>query len=547
MRLRQHQQELANILSELSKSDLPVKILANVVPGGGKSKLPGLIMQRFPDFKLAWFVPRQSLARQAAIGLKADFDIDVRCSTNEINPSRGTRGFIATHTALATQPDLWRDEMIRSPYILVVDELHHAKIERSGNKLPLAKAIQDLPYKIMLGMTGTLETNDNTFIYGVDYKETARGWIPDFSESDTKVITYDRISALQENAIVTVEFHYHDGPVKWENSDGEQENTLSMSDRKQESQAIMTALRTDLADQLLENCVENWQKNGRQNGRKLLVVTADQKSAKKYHGELKTKGINSGLAISDEDTSLQTIVQFQKGGVECLVTCMMAYEGLDVPNITHLACLTHIRSKPWILQMLARAWRQTPKHKKNKCWIFVPDDPKINRVIAEIKSEDLKVIPLPLEGPGRGKNDGIFIPISGEVENINRQMLDHVDESSEEEEIISKLWQASGLSTDDPRFKAFADAIKNSKPNVPPKSDKTIDEKEKELRTFINDLCNKANFDSGSDHGTYQRKLLKRTKKPLPEQTLSELQKSRKICIEICSQAIASGRVESWV
>ena len=325
--------------------------------------------------------------------------------------------------------------------------------------------------------------------------------------------------------------------------DGIQESTLSATDRKLESQAMMTALKTDLADQLLENCLSNWQKNGRQ----MLVVTADQKSAKKYHLDLKAKGINAGIAISEEESSLQTIALFQTGRIDCLVTCMMAYEGLDVPDITHLACLTHIRSKPWIQQMFARAWRQTPWRKKAKCWIFVPDDPKINRVIAEIKAEDQKIIPYPLEGPGPGSVSGVFAPISGEVETINRQMLDHVEEVSENEEVISKLWRDSGLSEDDPRYKAFADAIKNSKPKVPPKPEKTISEKEKELRTFINDLCNKANYESGSDHGTFQTKLLKKTNKNLPEQTLPELERSRKICIDICSKVVSAERVESWV
>ena len=76
-------------------------------------------------------------------------------------------------------------------------------------------------------MTGTLETNDNSLIYGVTYNGTSRGYELDLQSFDGEVIRYSRSSALSEGAIVPVEFHYHDGPVKWEDRDGIQESRLS--------------------------------------------------------------------------------------------------------------------------------------------------------------------------------------------------------------------------------------------------------------------------------------------------------------------------------
>ncbi len=43
-----------------------------------------------------------------------------------------------------------------------------------------------------------------------------------------------------------------------------------------------------------------------------------------------------------------------------LVTVAMAYEGLDAPEVAVVAALTHIRSRPWLEQMLARATRSIP-------------------------------------------------------------------------------------------------------------------------------------------------------------------------------------------
>ena len=43
-----------------------------------------------------------------------------------------------------------------------------------------------------------------------------------------------------------------------------------------------------------------------------------------------------------------------------LVTVAMAYEGLDAPEVAVVAALTHIRSRPWLEQMVARATRVDP-------------------------------------------------------------------------------------------------------------------------------------------------------------------------------------------
>ena len=65
------------------------------------------------------------------------------------------------------------------------------------------------------------------------------------------------------------------------------------------------------------------------------------------------------------------------GAVDCLITVAMAYEGLDVPAITHLICLTHIRTKPWIEQVVHRATRMDPMagpYEEQRAYIYAPDD-----------------------------------------------------------------------------------------------------------------------------------------------------------------------------
>jgi superfamily II DNA or RNA helicase len=530
MNLRSHQQALQSILADLQPSDLPLDILADVIPGGGKSMLPGLLCHRFPRQRLAWFVPRLTLARQAALGMLKDFGIEIRESGNDTNPSRGTRGFVTTHAALTADPSLWADELRRHQYLLVIDELHHAKQLRSGEPNALASALNRLPYYVRLAMTGTLETNDRSLIYSVPYSGTARGYELDLPSFGGKVIRYSRSLALGEGAIVPVEFHYHDGPVKWEDREGIQESRLSEVDSEDEAQAVWTALRTDLADQLLANCVTHW----RQFGESLLVVTADQQTAKQYHALLSRQGVSSGLAISDADDAHADIEHFREGGFRCLVTCQMAYEGLDVPSITHVACLTHIRSTPWILQMLARAWRSAGG--KNKCWAFVPNDPRMNRVIERIRSEQDAVVPLPCdgrEGGGPGGPAG-FVPISGEVSSVTAEMLDGGIAEDPLSVQVAALCRQFNLPVDHPMAAQFISALRTG--GSTHRRDVTVADKETQCRSEIAKTCNRADYAKGSDPGTHQKRLFKAMgNRSITAMTLKELEHARSICARICS------------
>jgi superfamily II DNA or RNA helicase len=137
----------------------------------------------------------------------------------------------------------------------------------------------------------------------------------------------------------------------------------------------------------------------------MLAVVANIDDAKRYVDHLKTRGIKAAIATSD-DSALATrnINKFKeidtKSSVGCLVTVAMAYEGLDVPPITHIACLTHIRSKPWIEQMIARATRfdaPAGDWEEQMAYIYVPDDRLICNIIGRMQDEQLVAIKARLE------------------------------------------------------------------------------------------------------------------------------------------------------
>src|SRR5829696_7198951 len=73
-----------------------------------------------------------------------------------------------------------------------------------------------------------------------------------------------------------------------------------------------------------------------------------------------------------------------------LVTVAMAYEGLDAPEVAVVAALTHIRSRPWLEQMIARATRVDPNagtYETQRALVFHPDDPLFAKFRQRIETE----------------------------------------------------------------------------------------------------------------------------------------------------------------
>jgi hypothetical protein len=80
----------------------------------------------------------------------------------------------------------------------------------------------------------------------------------------------------------------------------------------------------------------------------------------------------------------------------------MAYEGLDAPEVAVVAAHTHIRSRPWLEQMLARATRVDPhagSYDAQQALIFHPDDPLFARFRLELETEQGSSVRPPRERP----------------------------------------------------------------------------------------------------------------------------------------------------
>jgi superfamily II DNA or RNA helicase len=432
VRLRRHQEEVERLCRSIAGGATGVTdILAAVTPGGGKSSLPVIAAARLlgavppgdrrgaPIEKICWVVPRDTLRRQAeeafvdpAWRAFLGHSHAVRAAENAPDLCRGLAGYVTTYQAIAAAPDLHLAEFNRHRYLLCIDELHHlpglsdldgtaAAAEDTAWSRALLPLLETAGLRLL--MTGTMERADKRPILWLSYgkdRYARRQRRVELGVPGWAVVGYSRRAALAERAIIPVRFGALDGEAEWfVGKDRFAVSSFQDAGDKVRSM-LFTALRTGYADDLLRRAfLDCWRPPGQAAGRagpaaegsgeglgKLLVVAPDQAAARRYTetirgwlggGPAAEAGV--ALAISDERDAVERIARFRmRPDPSVLVTVGMAYEGMDAPEVTHIACLTQIRSVPWLDQMVARATRFDPHggaYEDQLAVVYHPDDP----------------------------------------------------------------------------------------------------------------------------------------------------------------------------
>ena len=432
MQLRSHQAQFATVIDRIIDGSDTRRIIVHAVPGAGKSSLPviaGRLIKAGLADKLAWICPRTSLQDQGERNfLDRDFrelldhNLAIRSSTNEVSPCRSQDGFISTYQALSVDDHKTvLHEIERRRYVLVLDEFHHVSACDSEWQKTLEPIVERAKYLIL--MTGTLSRGDDKPIAWVDYENSLPQLV---GVSGTEVIRYSRTDALRERAILPIRFILSDGHVEWETNTGKRKEGKLSHRVKDAGEALFTALNTEFADNLLKEGVRHWREYRSNHPRsKLMVVTATYEHAKRHTELLKGMGIKAKIATSHESVeALRNIKEFKFGSLDVLVVIMIGYEGLDCPPLTHIVCLTHIRSYPWIDQCIGRAVRVdrlAGPYRSQMAYVFAPDDWLFRQVVEQIRAEQLPMAHEAMtegeDGGGNGngeKRPGIN-PLAGEI------------------------------------------------------------------------------------------------------------------------------------
>jgi len=418
-------------------------ILAAVTPGGGKSLLPVIAAARLIASgiveRVCWVVPRDSLRLQAeeafadpAWRTTLGHALSLRAADNTPDPSRGLAGYVTTYQGIAAAPDLHLRELRRYRTLLVVDEAHHlsaladidpvaaAATMKVGEDDASAWSRAILPLlecaAVRLLLSGTLERADGRGILWLPYRHGPKASTREIAldAPGWAVIGYSRAQALRERAVLPVTFGALDGEATWRAAEGVEVGPHRLAapyPSETTRPALFTALRTGFAEALLREAfvavrdlrARRRRERGLAPGEialglgKLLVVAPDQENARRYL-ELVQQWVPGDqarsvaqLASSDTPGSHEAIAKFRLlSEPSVLVTVAMAYEGLDVPEVAVVAALTHIRSRAWLEQMVARSTRLDPhagRYEAQRALVFHPDDPLFQRFRIRMETE----------------------------------------------------------------------------------------------------------------------------------------------------------------
>jgi len=450
-RLRKHQAEFSAIVDRIIAGE-PIKtIIGHITPGGGKSIFPllagRLIRANLAD-SIAWVVPRLTLAHQAQLNFTDPYfkrmlnhGLTLRAANNKANPCRGQSGYVVTFQSLGVdERGIHAREFQRKRYILIVDEAHHAAADDSCWGKALEPMIEHARFVILL--SGTLSRGDGKKIAFLPYIRKADMLVPDFRDTaDTAVISYSRSDALREKAILPIKFYLSDGPVAWEDKAGRRRNQMLSTAVLDTGSAIYTALHTEFADQIMREGFGHWDQYRKAHSRsKIVVVTANIEHGRKILKKIKEWGYVVKMATSeDTPAAIRVIKEFRTPKLNVMVAVGMISEGFDCKPLTHIVALTHIRTKEWIDQLVARAVRVDPvagPYESQTAFVFAPDDFLFRQVVEQIRREQLTAVK-DMEGEGRKKQNGEngepkpkINPLNGEVTNTREIALGGIPDGS---------------------------------------------------------------------------------------------------------------------
>lgn len=428
MNLRKHQRRAVELANEvITGKRTETTLVAEVTPGGGKSLLAALYSNALMDAgvvdRVLWVCPRTSLAAQAEEG----FLVPTLGCARPIRKADNTPplvrdnacGYVTTYQSIAACQELHRDEMRRARYLVILDEPHHLRDDPEAAAWTSAlRPVVDGAAQVLL-MTGTIGRHDGKRVPFMRYEPGEDG-----KETPRVDIRYTRRDALNERAVLPIDFRWKDGSATYIHGSTQKSVDISKASEDEVSRVISTMLsKSEYRDDLVRIGMNDWLIfRAAEYQSTAIVVCQSQAMARELAKLIKDEyQVQVALAISDEPDSLRTITQFRKrerGDV--LVTVGMAYEGLDAPHATHMIVLTATRSVPWLEQAFARVTRVDGKapipYERQWSHIYVPDDPVMRNVVATMRGEQTGAIEERTKVERESAPDGerqqeIFIPL----------------------------------------------------------------------------------------------------------------------------------------
>lgn len=452
-------------------------LTASVVPAGGKTLMAAIIADILFRAGLIdevqYVVPNLSLLAQAKRKFR-DIDRGITWMLADDFPSgvQGTFEKLGRHVgrpityqklANARHAKKAASRARDKRTLVVFDECHHLCVddELSADDrsevvqwIAGAKALGDAA-SFVLSMSGTLHRADGKRVPFVRYDESAEG---DHKPAIVD-IKYTRAEALEERAILRTDFKMFDGRSEYAELGTVYCDELSTVTGPRAAKSLKTLLSQrspgGYVDRFVDAALQHWEQYVTSTGHEsaAIVVCHSQKAAKDVFKLVQARfgSHTCGIAISDQSNSKSkaAIDGLTNGRIRILVTVKKAYEGLDVPHLTHLLYLHDTRNSYGFLdQVLGRPARVDLKchltWEQQSAFVFCPNDGPMREYVAKMLFEQAVYFDSRVkEGEPRGPvhRASTFTPLSGELTKVSSASDGRLS-TPEEDAAIAELERA---------------------------------------------------------------------------------------------------------
>jgi superfamily II DNA or RNA helicase len=360
--------------------------LASATPAAGKTTFGLHVAHRMLAAgrvsRVAVIAPTTHICRQWALDA-ARYGIDLEPNRpNAAGPEpRDRHGIAVTYATLAAGPAVHRRRCGEAATLLIADEPHHMGELAAWGRSTLA-AFARARFRLLL--SGTPFRSDNTPIPWVEYDGDG------VSRAD---FSYGYTDALLDGVCRPVTFHTYGGDMEWM-SDGRRrradfEVALPAAEA---ARRLRTALDPDgdwiehvLRDAHAELSALRAGPHPDAGG---LVMAIDKEHADRLAVRLaRVTGERPEIVTSDAADASQRIQRFAAGAGSWLVSVLMVSEGVDIPRLRVGVYATSARTELFFRQVVGRFIRRTPAPKQQMSHLFLPSDPTLKRLAAQIEEE----------------------------------------------------------------------------------------------------------------------------------------------------------------
>ncbi|HEY4347150.1 MAG TPA: DEAD/DEAH box helicase, partial [Gaiellaceae bacterium] len=357
--------------------------LAVATPGAGKTTF-ALTAARYElgarPARLFVVAPTAHLKHQWARAAAAfSLHLDPSWSPADGDLPSDMHGIVTSYHQVATNAPLFA-RLARDAFV-VLDELHHAGEERAWGEA-IQEAFSSAGRR--LALSGTPFRSDTCAIPFVTY--TGDRAVPDFE--------YGYGEALGDRAVVRpVFFPSTNGHMEWTAPDG-MLHSATFDDRldaARTGQRLRTALSLDgdwlptvlgAANARLQE-VRREQPNAAG-----LVIAIDREHARGIAALLRSRfGTTARLVTSDDPYASNEIASFATSSDPWLVAVRMVSEGVDIPRLRVGVYATTTATELFFRQAVGRLVRWTRGVKRQRAWLFIPDDPRLRAYAAGIAEQ----------------------------------------------------------------------------------------------------------------------------------------------------------------